>query len=414
LPVTAFDLGAIAERLRAAGVGMLLPLELNPRQINDRLLQLAAAPPLAGSVVSRSVQTQHPRPRDGANMAATHASELHMDKPSNGNPTSTVHQDGLSASVQVLPLPAGLYLFSVKSAQPPAARANGQLSLPAVHVGLGPGVRTDQVEFIAGPSTHGAWLFAQGDLLVTRVNASGATLVMTSVRAPGGEVLSIKVERLDSRTDAAAAAAGMRAPKEPIAPVTSAPALPLQIRAHIRTRGDMSFAEAPWAGRIAPGLWIESFSVRPLQRFGPQDVEYKALTASGFETPWHSDDSMCGTKGMAVPLVGFAVRLKPSAMSAAYDCEYSGYFKSGVTVGPLRNGAPCRSTVANDPLEGIQVQLLKRSTLPMAASAAPGAAVARPARPMRASVKPRKRAATAHHTPKRGAPSTRHHPTRRP
>jgi hypothetical protein len=29
-------------------------------------------------------------------------------------------------------------------------------------------------------------------------------------------------------------------------------------------------------------------------------------------------------------------------------------------VGPLRNGAPCRSTVANDPLEGIQIRIVKR------------------------------------------------------
>jgi hypothetical protein len=93
-------------------------------------------------------------------------------------------------------------------------------------------------------------------------------------------------------------------------------------------------------------------------------VEYKGLTGSGFETPWLSDDEMCGTKGMSVPLVGFAVRLKPGAATANYDCEYSGYFKSGLTVGPLRNGAPCRSTVANDPLEGIQLTIRRRAAAP--------------------------------------------------
>jgi hypothetical protein len=55
------------------------------------------------------------------------------------------------------------------------------------------------------------------------------------------------------------------------------------------------------------------------------------------------------------------VRLKPGSAGADYDCEYSGYFQSGVTVGPLRNGAPCRSTVANDPLEGLQVRLVRRT-----------------------------------------------------
>jgi len=99
-----------------------------------------------------------------------------------------------------------------------------------------------------------------------------------------------------------------------------------------------------------------------LQRFSAADIEYKGLTGSGFETPWLSDDKVCGTKGMAVPLVGFAIRLKPNSVStpAEYDCEYSGYFQSGLTVGLLRNGAPCRSTVANDPLEGMQVRIVKR------------------------------------------------------
>jgi hypothetical protein len=189
-------------------------------------------------------------------------------------------------------------------------------------------------------------------------------------------VLSISVERLDARATAPA-----ERPAEPLVAVAeqsadradelasnaaaasgTATSLPLQIGVHVRSRGDLNFSGFPWAGRVAPGLWIESFSVRPLQRFSATDVEYKGLTGSGFETPWLSDDKVCGTKGMAVPLVGFAIRLKPNPAStpAEYDCEYSGYFQSGLTVGPLRNGAPCRSTVANDPLEGMQVRIVKR------------------------------------------------------
>ena len=289
----------------------------------------------------------------------------------------SVMQEGLSASVQVLPLPAGLYLFSVTSADPIVKRSDGQLQLPALHVGLGPGVRAEQVEFIAGPSTNGAWLFAHDDLLVTKVHGSGATLVLNSIRGAGGEVLSIKVERLDTRADVLASMmagpAGAAAKPAARGPTALGDALPVHIAAHIRSRGDMTFTDTPWAGRVAPGLWIESFSIRPLERFGADDIEYKGLTGSGFETPWLSDDEMCGTKGMAVPLVGFAVRLKPGAQSANYDCEYSGYFKSGVTVGPLRNGAPCRSTVANDPLEGLQIRIIRRSTAGALSAAAQAA-----------------------------------------
>jgi glycosyltransferase involved in cell wall biosynthesis len=56
LPVAAFDLGAIAERLRAAGGGMLLPLELAPRRINECLMQLRAAAAAARSEAVRFCQ----------------------------------------------------------------------------------------------------------------------------------------------------------------------------------------------------------------------------------------------------------------------------------------------------------------------------------------------------------------------
>jgi hypothetical protein len=172
-------------------------------------------------------------------------------------------------------------------------------------------------------------------------------------------------ESADNPVKLAVAAAAEAAAPAPTATSAVAPegkslAVPLQIKTHIRSRGDVSFANAPWAGRVAPGLWIESFSVQPLKNLTAHDIEYKGLTGTGFETPWLSDDQICGTKGMSVPLVGFALRLKPGAATSAYDCEYSGYYRSGVTVGPLRNGAPCRSTVANDPLEGIQIRIVKR------------------------------------------------------
>jgi GT2 family glycosyltransferase len=374
LPVVAFDLGAIAERLRAAGLGILLPLDLSSREINDRLLGRIAEHRNPRAYV----QTMQSIKGDDAKIHKTEG--IITMKPPVDEPAK---EEGLSASVQLLPLPAGLYLFSVKAAGPIAERTAGQLSLPAMHVGLGPGARSEQVEFVAGPGTDGTWLFTQGDVLVARVNGAGATLILTSVRSSGGEVLSIAVERLEGRAQAIASVPAesennsvklpVAATSEVGAPAQAAPklksdvvpapdtlAVPLQIKTHIRSRGDVNFADALWAGRVAPGLWIESFSIEPLKYLPAHDIEYKGLTGTGFETPWLSDDQICGTKGMSVPLVGFAMRLKPSSLTSSYDCEYSGYYRSGVTVGPMRNGAPCRSTVANDPLEGIQIRIVKR------------------------------------------------------
>ena len=58
LPVVAFDLGAIAERLRAAGTGVLLPLELAPREINESFVRLLASPAIPSTAEPRSVQSR--------------------------------------------------------------------------------------------------------------------------------------------------------------------------------------------------------------------------------------------------------------------------------------------------------------------------------------------------------------------
>jgi GT2 family glycosyltransferase/glycosyltransferase involved in cell wall biosynthesis len=376
LPIVAFDLGAVAERLRALGLGTLLPPQSTPAAINDSLLRLATQTPLLPANEMAMMKPSEERP---------------LNRPSAGALTAP---KALSASVQILPLSAGLYLFSVQAGPSAADKSTDPVRLPALNVGLGPGVREDQVQFISGPATGGSWLFAQDDCLVTKIIGSGVTLVLTSVRGPAGETLSIQVERLDGRgqpNPQLAPAAGLpdaAAPAEAaarkdvaargdaaVAPASGVDeALLLTVVAHIRTRGDMTFTNVPWAGKVAPGLWIESFAIRSLQQFGPEDIEYKGLTGSGFETPWLTDTAMCGTKGMGVPLVGFAIRLKASPAAAAFDCEYSGYFKSGLTAGPQRNGAPCRSTVANDPLEGIQVHIRKRvgaPAIPTAPAAAP-------------------------------------------
>ncbi len=131
LPIVAFDLGAIAERTRHSQRALLLPLLEKPSQINDRLLQFAAQRTLDHRHNDAMIEgTMEPSP-----MTTT-----------SDEPAAPPAADALSASVQVLPLPAGLYLFSVKAAEP-APFIDGQLRLPAIHVGLGPerALRPDRV-----------------------------------------------------------------------------------------------------------------------------------------------------------------------------------------------------------------------------------------------------------------------------
>jgi len=341
LPVAAFDIGAIRERLHGQPQGYLLPLGLSAALINDALL----------------ARVRPPAPLPSA-LHARYPLSTAIDIPTMPMPTDA---NGLSASVQLLPLPEGLYVISVESGNPRTHQAGGTLTLPAIHVSTGPGMAVGDAEFLAKESGLGGWLFAPGDFLVVRLKTAQSALLITSIRDAAGALLTIKVERLDSRFDERVAtrhAAPLRA--LPTTPVVRT-GVNLQISAHVRNHGDLVFERAPWAGRVGPGLWLESFAITPLDDLSASDLEYKGLTSSGFETPWISGGKACGTKQLGVPLVGFAVRLKASAKTAAYECTYSGYFQSGAQVGPLHNGAPCRSTVANDPLEGIQLQIIQRA-----------------------------------------------------
>jgi hypothetical protein len=276
-------------------------------------------------------------------------------------PPSGIAQQPLTASVQAVVLPKGLYAFSVKSADPERVAELGSLMLPAMHIGVGPNIPAHGIQFLSGRDDDAHWLYAPGDMLVAKIVDQPVTLFLTSVRASGAEPLDVEIERLDGRAETRAAAEPV-APSEPVPP--PAPAanadqpVRLQISAHISNRGDVVFIDTDWVGRLGRGMSIEAFSVLPLDQLAAADIEYKGLTGAGFESPWLSNGEPCGTRGMGIPLVGFAVRLKPDAAASGYDCLYRGYFRSGAISEPAKNGELCRSEAEGDPLEGIELRIL--------------------------------------------------------
>src|SRR3979411_1013332 len=91
-------------------------------------------------------------------------------------------QEQLTASVQALTLPKGLYTFSVRSADPDRVAGVGGLMLPALHVGLGPSVPADGIEFLSGREDGATWLYAAGDMLVAKIIDRPGHLFLTRVR----------------------------------------------------------------------------------------------------------------------------------------------------------------------------------------------------------------------------------------
>jgi hypothetical protein len=275
---------------------------------------------------------------------------------------------------KLIRLDEGLYAFTVPD-EPVTSGIAAGFGVPAVHISAPPQC-SQPMEIVDTRGRAAEWIAAGQKTLFVRAPVGGGIALVTAypARDPKSRPIQLEIRRLDQVGFAAAVAKSAATSDaelagqspfarvflaDPISVVAEAEPLPIEILLHIRRRGDLGFVDAPWAGRLGPGLWIESFTILPQQRSAAA-IEYKGLTAAGVETEWLSCGSACGSRGMDTPLVGFAVRQKLGAEDGALDCEYSGYFQSGAIVGPCRNGAPCLSATANDPLEGIQLRILAR------------------------------------------------------
>jgi hypothetical protein len=270
----------------------------------------------------------------------------------------------LLSSVQMLTLSRGLYLVSVTSAKPNRLGEVLDLILPAIHVGAAPGAPSGCIEFLSGPTGGGQWLCENRDVIVAKVVSVQAVIVFTTVRTPSMATIEVEIARLDRKV----ATPGAKPPPAIEAPQASSPpslktasgqsAVSVRVDMHIQNKGDVSYVNNFWAGALGERLAIEAFSINPLDGPTPTDLEYSAVAENGLESGWISGGDPCGSRGMGLALTGFAIRLKPSA-AAAYNCEYRGSFASGKIIGPLRNGAPCRSD-PNDRLEAMQIFILPR------------------------------------------------------
>jgi hypothetical protein len=276
---------------------------------------------------------------------------------------------------RLVPLDPGLYAFSLAAETRRREPVVG-LALPTVHVCAAPR-QAGTLEITDSFGRAGSWLGDRHEVLFVKSSAGGSAVLVTGYleHDPDTLPLDLDIRRVAAPGPVTPAAEGTE--RESAGVMTTLPlvmtlrlggpaatvdpqSVGLDIVAHIRSRGDVRFLDTPWIGRLGSGLWIEGFIIVPYGRLAAAPIEYKGLSASGTETPWIDSGTLCGTRGMGIPLIGFAVRQKAGAGDAPFDCEYTGYFQSGAAAGPTRNGAPCRSTIDNDALEGMELRITPR------------------------------------------------------
>ena len=298
-----------------------------------------------------------------------------------GSPANPKLFTELKVSGHLMTLDAGLFCV-VQT--PGARRAEDGSGLPGVRLSLppGPAGRPDQVSISA--FRPDGWLSGAADAALIRVSDGPAQVLVTIYQAPNTAEAAprLQVIRLAEETAAASRPAAplavARAQPAALAPMAAAMAAPggainpPEAVAHVQMRGDVGAALGEWIGERGSKRWIEGFAVTPQGRIAPEDIEYQGVLGRGWLSPWVEGGQLCGSRGMALPLLGLRVRLRGKA-AEAFTCTYSASFVDGTAVGPVEAGEPCEAA-SLAPMEAFQIVLTKRAeaVVPMGEKTAGG------------------------------------------
>lgn len=257
----------------------------------------------------------------------------------------------LKVTGHLMTLPPGLFCI-INEINPGAARNNG---MPGVRISPPP-AGSANVE-ISGFRGDG-WLSAEGDATLVRIRKKPSQILVTIYQVPSEPDAAprLQVRQLLGANDLPAD----NQPPAPVAanaPVPAAPA-PVHLMAHIQSRGDVGAAFGEWLGESGSNNWIEGFAINTPDGVAPANFTYQAVLGRGWLSPWVEAGQYCGSRGMALPLLGLRIRLGGEA-AEQYDISYSASFVGGATAGPVGNDETCEAdTLA--PLEALQIVLTPR------------------------------------------------------
>jgi Clostridial hydrophobic W len=262
----------------------------------------------------------------------------------------------LKVSGHLMTLDTGLFcVFQVSGSNPP----NDRSGLPGVRISMPPGAagRADAVSI--STFRNDGWLDGHDAAALVRVAKGPAQVLVTVYQAPSALPESaprLQVMRLGPEQGAGAQAAA------PVAGARGRQTVALEnadVVAHVQRTGDVAGTIGEWTGTRGSGQWIEGFSLAPHDHIEPSGIEYQAVLGRGWLSPWIEGGKFCGSRGMALPLLGLKVRLKGAA-ARTHECSCSASFVDGSAVGPVPGGEACEAE-SLAALEAFQVVIRRRS-----------------------------------------------------
>ena len=205
------------------------------------------------------------------------------------------------------------------------------------------------------------WISGRDDGLLVRVLGGPAQVLVTIYQAADGSGTApdLQVMRLTNGS-AQAAIAYQAAPIAPAQAAAPAPAGPQEVTAHIQRTGDIAVSIGDWIGEPGQQKWIEGFSILPQRGLAAEDIEYQAVLGRGWLSPWSEGGQFCGSRGMALPILGLRVQLRGQA-AQRYATHVTATFTDGTRIGPVEDGELVEAT-SLAPLEAFQVSITDRLT----------------------------------------------------
>ncbi len=324
------------------------------------------------------------------------------DAPGIGQTASTPNIAGriveLKVSGNLMTLDVGLFcLFQQPGMAPPPQDGSG---LPGVRISVPPQVQTPnpaqapaQGQVTIKGLHEDGWLGPQGGAALVQVVGAPAQILITVYQSPNHPAdTAPRLQVVPLSASPAQAAMGDKgkagqagtAPPPARAQSGSAPLDKMitdkDIVAHVQRMGDVGVALGEWLGTPGSGDWIEGFGITPQHDIPVDDIEYQAVLGKGWLSPWVTDGKFCGSRGMALPLLGFNLRLRGKT-AEQFQCHYRASFLDGTRIGPIAAGKSCEAASLS-PLEAFQVILRPRpaATAPAKQKTSPAQRVA-PAKP---------------------------------
>jgi hypothetical protein len=278
----------------------------------------------------------------------------------------------LRASAHLMTLETGVFCIFQPPGSPPAAADSG---LPGIRLSLPPGPAGHPDSVAISTFRADGWLNGHDSAALVRVSEGPAQILVTIYQPPGraGEagprlqVLRLTAEpgSADHQAVAAALPGNGHAAPGPVEPAVPAVVL------HMQRTGDVGGAFGEWLGQRGSKLWIEGFAINPPAGLSAEDIEYQGVLGRGWNSPWVEGGHFCGSRGMALPLLGLRARLKGDA-AKTHTLSYAATFVDGSAVGPVAAGEACEAE-SLAALEALQVTVTPRS-----AAAEPSAARQKP------------------------------------